>query len=319
MDLEPNRSAVALPQELIDMIVDLSFDDRDTLKACSLVCKDWVQRSQQHIHIRFNFDPCIRRFTPRYTSEEVARYVKIIQVSPSHPADDTRLPEEWEFLLRFHHVEQAIICWDAMGPSPISLTPSFLAVFAHTTHLTICAGTVDELEPFYEFLFSFPMMTHLELESEINFGFESRRSYNLLVREDTMVPVDHPFYSRILEFASRLQHLKISIMGSQAAVKYLLPLLPAGHCSLKSLHLLKVSEAYLPHAATLFVRCAETLQSLEIPVEELCGGLAKVKRSSYDVLSAGEHGSLRPVVNYIPRFITYPVVQVSINCPVLAP
>ena len=307
MDSGLDRSRTALPQELVDMIIDFFLDDRDTLKACSLVCKAWVPRSQQHIHVRFNFDPCIRRFAPRYTSEEVARYVKIIQVSPSYTADDTRLPDEWEFLLRFHHVQKAVVYWELMGPSPISLTPSFLTVFAHTTHLTLCFGDIDELRPFYEFLFSFPVMTHLEFGRGIVFAVKSDHDNDLLDEEDTMFPAGHPFYTRILEFVSRLQCLKIFINDPDVVVKYLLPLFPVGHCSLKCLHL-QGSQMDLTYAATLFARCAETLQSLGFYMSE------EIEGSLHEALSASKDSYICFIVTCILKFSTAPVVQASTDC-----
>ncbi|KAJ3554863.1 hypothetical protein NM688_g2892 [Phlebia brevispora] len=40
----------SLPQELIDQVVDFLSDDREALKACSLVCQDWLHRCRQHLH-----------------------------------------------------------------------------------------------------------------------------------------------------------------------------------------------------------------------------------------------------------------------------
>jgi len=43
-----------LPQELIDHIID-HVDDRDSLKACSLVCRQWSARSRKHLFVKIDF------------------------------------------------------------------------------------------------------------------------------------------------------------------------------------------------------------------------------------------------------------------------
>ena len=43
-----------LPQELIDHIID-HVDDRDGLKACSLVCRQWSARSRKHLFVEIDF------------------------------------------------------------------------------------------------------------------------------------------------------------------------------------------------------------------------------------------------------------------------
>jgi len=43
-----------LPQELIDHIIDY-VDDRDSLKACSLVCIQWSARSRKHLFVQVDF------------------------------------------------------------------------------------------------------------------------------------------------------------------------------------------------------------------------------------------------------------------------
>jgi len=43
-----------LPQELIDHIIDQAHD-RESLKACSLVCSQWSARSRKHLFVRVEF------------------------------------------------------------------------------------------------------------------------------------------------------------------------------------------------------------------------------------------------------------------------
>ena len=44
-----------LPQEVCDYIVDLLYDDPETLKRCCLVSKSWVPRTQKHLFARVFF------------------------------------------------------------------------------------------------------------------------------------------------------------------------------------------------------------------------------------------------------------------------
>ena len=63
-----------LPQELIDHIID-HVDDRDSLKACSLVRRQWSARSQKHLFVKIDF-----------TSADLQRWCACIRPGPSGPS-----------------------------------------------------------------------------------------------------------------------------------------------------------------------------------------------------------------------------------------
>ena len=44
-----------LPEELLDHVVDLLCDERDTLKSCCLVSKSWIPRSRKHLFAKVEF------------------------------------------------------------------------------------------------------------------------------------------------------------------------------------------------------------------------------------------------------------------------
>ena len=50
----PSISMSGLPQELIDLIIDHTYD-RNSLKACSLVCSQWSARSRKCLFVRVDF------------------------------------------------------------------------------------------------------------------------------------------------------------------------------------------------------------------------------------------------------------------------
>ena len=70
------------PQELTDAIIDHLADDHTTLKACSLVCKAWVSRSQQLIHARpiVDFERLMAAVETALPLSSVAGYVKEISL-----------------------------------------------------------------------------------------------------------------------------------------------------------------------------------------------------------------------------------------------
>ncbi|KAI0074712.1 hypothetical protein K474DRAFT_1566573, partial [Panus rudis PR-1116 ss-1] len=38
-----------IPPEIVDTIIDHLYDDRDSLRACSLVCKTWLDPARHHL------------------------------------------------------------------------------------------------------------------------------------------------------------------------------------------------------------------------------------------------------------------------------
>ena len=47
-----------VPQDVIDYTVDFLFNDRDSLKQCSLVCRAWQPRVNLHLFQSFSWPPC---------------------------------------------------------------------------------------------------------------------------------------------------------------------------------------------------------------------------------------------------------------------
>ncbi|KAJ3520615.1 hypothetical protein NM688_g9137 [Phlebia brevispora] len=78
-----------LPQELSDMIVDFLHDDRDTLKACSLVCRAWVPSS--HLHLFYAITVHAAAFSDALlqllrSSAVVSSSIRVLKVVPSKSA-----------------------------------------------------------------------------------------------------------------------------------------------------------------------------------------------------------------------------------------
>jgi len=64
-----------LPQELIDHIID-HVGDRDSLKACSLVCSQWSARSRKHLFVRVDFT----------SATDPERWCACVRPGPSGPS-----------------------------------------------------------------------------------------------------------------------------------------------------------------------------------------------------------------------------------------
>lgn len=80
-----------LPQELTDMAIDFLHDDPKSLRACSLVCRDWVSPSHFHlfhkVHVRTKpfistFPELLRR------SPTVAQSIRVLELE-AEPIHDT--------------------------------------------------------------------------------------------------------------------------------------------------------------------------------------------------------------------------------------
>ncbi|GJE95909.1 hypothetical protein PsYK624_121000 [Phanerochaete sordida] len=46
-----------LPQEVVDMVIDYLYDDRRSLRQCSLTCKAWEPSSTMHLFLRISWPP----------------------------------------------------------------------------------------------------------------------------------------------------------------------------------------------------------------------------------------------------------------------
>lgn len=67
------KMPVRLPPELCDQIIDNAWDDRETLKACCLTCKDWVPSSRYHLF----------RIVRLHSAKDCTEFHNLISASPS--------------------------------------------------------------------------------------------------------------------------------------------------------------------------------------------------------------------------------------------
>ncbi|KAL6301718.1 hypothetical protein BKA93DRAFT_751776 [Sparassis latifolia] len=108
--------ARSLPQELVDMIIDIfgSKYDRDALNACSLVCHAWLPRSRSHIHsaVRLDYTSNLEHLQALYTTF-LAIYVRSLSIdtcgSDGMPADQSWVDKMQPLLANVTKVERLSI------------------------------------------------------------------------------------------------------------------------------------------------------------------------------------------------------------------
>ncbi len=76
----------ALPQELVDAVIDQNLDDLGALHASSLVCSSWTSASQRHLfsHVHFYNHSNFRfyRAKPTKNSHQIDRFYNLITTYP---------------------------------------------------------------------------------------------------------------------------------------------------------------------------------------------------------------------------------------------
>jgi len=75
---------VPLPAEIYELIIDVLFDSRQTLRSCALVCHLFAQRAQKHLFARVDFTRPVRtakRILGRYIWP-TERFLQLLTVSP---------------------------------------------------------------------------------------------------------------------------------------------------------------------------------------------------------------------------------------------
>ena len=258
------------PQELTDAIIDHLAGDRRTLKACSLVCKAWVPRSQQLIHAEVNIS--FKHLKTRVDAAlplSVARYVKAIRLHGKAPINK-QSTESWDALSHFpniHRVTFELLCLGDIFSFELLPTLNLPSIFARTTHLIINEVHMQGYDMYHRFLLCFPAVTHLEVAAIvplIDWGHDmpSLAGPN---------PTQHPLYDNARAFASSIQSLRINFLSYSSRkpdLHCLLPLFPAGYCSVKRLSIAGWSLERISLVKTLLAAFTETLEDLEIPMHD---------------------------------------------------
>ncbi|CAL1699949.1 unnamed protein product [Somion occarium] len=169
-----------LPPELWLCVIDwvAVCGDRQALKACCLTCKGWVKISQQHLHQETRiFHGSARPIDPnRYSSPEVARYVKHLTIEDYLTEDMNSEDDEdefmvaldeyhdtWDILLRLTNLEHLTLA--PFNPRFITHTLRFYVPrLQYLTRLELYKADFKKAKTsFLSFLILFPSLSYLQL------------------------------------------------------------------------------------------------------------------------------------------------------------
>jgi len=78
--LRVTTMSCSLPPEILDAIIDQLYDEPTSLKACCLVSKSWIPRTQKHLFVHIEFDP------PKHSFGSWMRMSPDPSNSPAHRA-----------------------------------------------------------------------------------------------------------------------------------------------------------------------------------------------------------------------------------------
>ena len=203
--------------------------------------------------------------TPVLPLSSIAGYVKEIILGGTVRVDMSSV-EHWDALSQFPNIHRFTILYVYVGATLTSpLTLNLSSIFAQTTHLAIYDTFIYDCDVYHRFLLCFPAVTHLEVGTTSQYAGENH-GMPLLAGTN---PTQHPLYDNARAFASSIQSLTINLdlrTSREPILHRLLPLFPAGYCSVKRLSIAGWSLDCSSQLATLLAGFAKTLENLEIPI-----------------------------------------------------
>ena len=236
----------SLPSELLDLIVDHSYEKRATLKACCLVSRSWVPRTQRHLfaHVEFDSDEPSRRTVESWMeafpdpSKSPAHHTRSLAIS-GLTAVTSATTHGHAWVRSFHSIIKLMVdthWWDDVDLSLVQLHG--LSPILKSLHLDRSSLPLSEA---FNLTCSFPLLEDLSLRS---FSSQTR---------GIKKPTDPPSTSPKLTGSLLLDVKALPIIRRLLA-------LPGG------LHFAKItitcSNPSLELVVTLVSSCSDTLESL---------------------------------------------------------
>ena len=205
----------SLPPELLDHIVDHLHDNPTTLKACCIVAKSWVPRTQSHLFADVGFDT---------EKNSVERWMKIFPDSSNSPAHhthslsisglsvvSTETMDVGGWIRNFHnlvHLDLAHVPWEGRQAPLIpfhGLSPTLrslrLISITHSVFDLVC---------------SFPLLEDLALicippESDGDAGRNVHRVSSPKLTGSLVLEASRPVIPRLLGLSNGLNFVKIVV------------------------------------------------------------------------------------------------------------
>ena len=175
------RERALIPQELVDKIIDEAHDDRNVLKACSLVCWAWLPRSRSHLHRTVTLYHQNCRIHPsqtriistflslpaisEYTQELLLEGKTDYGLHHSNKQDDIDNGKLfWRALARFAHVKTLRITRLFWVSHSLDNKNRLCAAFPSVTDLNVYMSDFADAKEFLSFLTAFPRLACLRVE-----------------------------------------------------------------------------------------------------------------------------------------------------------
>ena len=241
-----------LPAELLDRIVDLLYDSRNTLKQCSLVSKSWIPRARKRLfaEIKFSTMESLQSWATAFPdpSTSPACYTRILLVG--RPLETVAADaEEWGWIQTFTRAQVLDLStnFTNRSPPPISLLPFY--GFSPSLKTLRLAFRVFPSSQVFGLIPSFPLLDDLRV---VAWWIASNEDSNN--QETAVQPLVSPPFTGFLELDLNT--------GLDFVASWLLSL--PGGLHFRSLHLTFNRQSNSVPATALVEGCSSTLEFLEI-------------------------------------------------------
>ncbi|RDX46993.1 hypothetical protein OH76DRAFT_800938 [Lentinus brumalis] len=170
-------STTRIPPELCDQTIDYLWDDLESLRACSLTCKDWLPSSRFHLfrNLRLRHADDVARFRALLTSSpSIAHFVRKLSLSADYdgttPDGTAREDDGWvngaaELFPRLHNVTTlalARVRWHALSAETRA---AFAGVSKSVRQLFLFEVSFDASRDVIAFLSAFPSLNDLYFQA----------------------------------------------------------------------------------------------------------------------------------------------------------
>ncbi|TCD67865.1 hypothetical protein EIP91_011862 [Steccherinum ochraceum] len=283
-----------LSQEIVDEIIEFGDEDEETLKACSLTCRSWVEASQTLLH------SCVRLTAKslladpnRYSNPDVAKYVETLMItglpsaSPGTLGDPTiksKVQAGWDVLARLSKVETLMIRWlDMRKEDPASILPYLLdkSIFPIVEKMVLPENAYfASFHAFAQFITSFPSLGHLEIQG---LAWPSDESDGSLSEE--LVGKARDLTQRLSFLAFKLTDSDAEVVSPTTAIGFAKLIQPVNNCSITQFTMLDWSLAQAPTAlSSMFQTFGPSLTTLELSMDAL-GPTPAIAKCGFQYLS----------------------------------
>ena len=247
----------SLPAELLDHIVDLLQDSRDTLKSCCLICKSWIPHTRKHLfaHLGFHSLNNLRAWQTTFPDPST---------SPACYAKTTKIGYFWE------------------ATAPDAREGGWISSFSRVVHLGVNALNLDNISlvqlhgfsPAMKSLYitsisfppsrvcnpihSFPLLEDLSLVTP----FDLNHSHSSNDSDDPTAPIQFPTLPAFTGF------LELSMREMDPIASRLLS--PPSGIHFRKIRLTLKIEEDIPSVIALVEGCSSTLETLQIRCQVAC-------------------------------------------------